>query len=75
VVQRVEEPRLDGAADAEVERMLKHPRAGVLRDPIRVVRRAVVHDEHVEGRRVLADQAHDGADGGRLVVGGDDGEV
>ena len=75
VVERVEEARLHGAADAEVERVAQDARARVLRDALGVVGRAVVDHEHVEGRRVPADGAHDGADGGRLVVGGNDGEM
>jgi hypothetical protein len=70
VLERIEESRLDGAADAEVEGVVKDLRPSPLRDPARIVGRAVVDHEHVESRRVLADRPHDAPHARRLVVGG-----
>ena len=75
VLQRVEEARLHGPADPQVERVVQDARTGVLRDPARVVGRPVVDHEHVEVRHVLVDPAHHRSDRRRLVVGGYDGEV
>ena len=65
---------LHGAADAEVERVADDAGARRRGQAVRLVRRAVVHDDHVELRGVAADLADRAGDGAGFVVGGDDGE-
>jgi len=75
VVERVDEARLNRAADPEIEGMADDPRAGVLSEGPGAVGRAVVDDDDVEPGRPLLDRANDTADRRRLVVGRNDGEV
>ena len=68
VLERVAEARLHGAADTEVERQAYDARSGGRRDGRRLVRRAVVHDQHLEVRLQHAHLAHDVRDGVGLVL-------
>ena len=74
VALRVLVAGLDGTADAEVERVLDHGRAGPLGLLGGTVGRPVVDDQDVEVGALLVDRRHDARDGLLLVVGGDDRE-
>jgi hypothetical protein len=69
---RVLVPRLDGAADAEVERQPDDVRSSGRRETRGLVHRAVVDDHDLELGVEGADLGDDLLDGGALVVGGDD---
>jgi len=75
VLERVAEPGLHRAADAEVVGKLHDGRAGLARALARGVRRTVVDDEHVEVGAALAQRPDDATDRGLLVVRGHDGQL
>ena len=69
--QGVREPRSQGGALAGVRHLAQHRGAGTLRDPRRVIGRAVVDDDDRQGSARGLD---DGGDPGRLIEGRDDRE-
>ena len=68
--ERVAVARLHGAADAEVEGVAQHRRAGGAGALGGRVGGAVVHDQHVEAGRLAAQLVHDLGDRLLLVQGG-----
>ena len=75
VVVGKDEARLHRTADAEVERQPDDLGAGLLGEHRSRVGRPVIDNEDVELRRLPVKGGHHVGDGGRFVVGGDDGEA
>jgi len=73
LLERVPEPRLHGAADADIEREPEDRRPARFRDGRRVVRGGVVHDDDLRRGTGCPDLVDDPSDRAGLIEGRDDG--